>query len=87
MKKEMNPGNASLALITSAFLLLLLLAGCNLTGMAFKEKPLVLGYCPAMQGIANELQAKNANLIIRQFDSTADAFHALNSAIVDAVLN
>jgi hypothetical protein len=49
-------------------------------------KKVVLGYCPTMQGIAQEIQAKNEFISIKAFGSTAEAFMNLNSKNVDIVL-
>jgi hypothetical protein len=46
----------------------------------------VLGYCPTMQEIAQEIQAKNEFISIKALGSTAEAFMNLNSKNVDMVL-
>lgn len=50
------------------------------------DEPVMLGHCPTMSGIAQEVAAKNPHVSLVPYNFTAQALQSLNEGVVDAVL-
>lgn len=71
-------------------------SGCSMTGMdvniqnteemIVEKKPIKLGYCPTMSGIAKDIGSKNPHVALSPYDFTAKALQSLNNNEVDIVL-